>query len=73
MGDPARYWCRQLFIVVPFMAHAAPSVLPSHEDNEDEVMGSMWVILHHSAITEKSQLVAVEDRTWDHRLRTAAR
>ncbi len=54
-------------------AHAAPSVLPSHEDAEDEVMGSMSVILHHSAVTEKSQHVAAWDRTWDHRLRTAAR
>ncbi len=55
------------------MAHAAPSVLSSLEDIEDEVKGNMWVILHHSAVTEKSQLVAAWDRTWDHRFGRTAR
>ncbi len=29
-------------------------------------MGNTWVILHHSAVTENSQIVAAEDRTTEH-------
>ncbi len=37
---------------------AAPSVLPSLEDIEAEVMGNMLVTLHHSAVREESHLAA---------------
>ena len=49
------------------LAHAAPSVLPSIKDIEAEVMGNMWVILHHSTVTKKSQLARIEPGTTNSR------
>ncbi len=41
-----------------YLAHAAPQYFYSHEFTEVQVYGSMWVMLYHSAVTEKSQLAA---------------
>ncbi len=70
MGDPTS---RHLFIVVAIWPMLPPHCFLHSKILKPEVMGNMLVILHHSAVTEKCQLGAARDRTWDHRLERAAR
>ncbi len=42
------------------LSHAAPLVLPSLEDDEVEVIGNMWVTLHHSAMTKSFYLLLTD-------------